>query len=249
MTIKNAEVVSKGIVLKSIPYKENDALITVYFQDYGKMTLIARGVKKLKSKNASAIQTMTCSEFTFVARKGLSLLIKASALNYYRYIKEDIFLEAYATCFLEFVLKNEADNQPDQEIYDYLQTSLAALDNGHSAKLVYLLFSAFMLKICGAPLQVDECSRCQKKDHIVAISLQDGGFVCERCLMLHDKRLDKKTLMAFRHINKYTIFQIDQVKIDEDIQDILIEIMDHYVDEFTGLFFGSRKFIRQLSKL
>ena len=48
MTIKKEEVVSLGIVLKTHPYKESDSLVTVYFKDYGNMTLIARGVKKLK---------------------------------------------------------------------------------------------------------------------------------------------------------------------------------------------------------
>ena len=62
MTIKKEEVVSLGIVLKTHPYKESDSLVTVYFKDYGKMTLIARGVKKLKSKNASACQSLTLSE-------------------------------------------------------------------------------------------------------------------------------------------------------------------------------------------
>ena len=41
MTIKKEEVVSLGIVLKTQSYKESDALVTVYFKDYGKMTLIA----------------------------------------------------------------------------------------------------------------------------------------------------------------------------------------------------------------
>lgn len=249
MTIKKDEVISKGIVLTSKPYKENDALITVYFEDYGKMTLIARGVKKLKSKNASAVQSLTYSEFTFIARKGLSLLIKATSLDYYRHIKEDIFLEAYATYFVEFVLKNEEDNQPDQEIYHYLKYSLDALNNGYSYQLVYLLYSAFMLKVCGSPLQVDECVRCSRTDHITAISLQDGGFVCSSCKALHDKKLDKKTLIAFRHINKYSIFDIDKISLDEDVMDKLIEIMDYYVDELTGLLLKSRKFIKQLAKL
>ena len=47
MTIKKEEVVSLGIVLKTHPYKESDSLVTVYFKDYGKMTLIARLVKVL----------------------------------------------------------------------------------------------------------------------------------------------------------------------------------------------------------
>ena len=61
MTIKKEEVVCLGIVLKTQSYKESDALVTVYFKDYGKMTLIARGVKKLKSKNAAACQSLLLS--------------------------------------------------------------------------------------------------------------------------------------------------------------------------------------------
>lgn len=249
MTIKQKEVVSQGIVLKSMPYKENDALITVYFHEYGKMTMIARGVKKLKSKNAAAVMTLTCAEFTFIPRSGLSLMLKATALDYYRHIKEDIVLEAYATYFAEFVLKNEEDNHPDEQIYHYLQRSLEALNEGYVYQLVYLLFNAFILKQCGAPLQVDGCSRCGKKNQIIAVSLEDGGFICQSCFMVHDKRLDKKVLAAFRHINKYTIDDIDHINIDEKMFNELIEIMDHYVDELTGLIFGSRKFIRQLEKL
>ena len=40
MTIKKEEVVCLGIVLKTQSYKESDALVTVYFKDYGKMTLL-----------------------------------------------------------------------------------------------------------------------------------------------------------------------------------------------------------------
>lgn len=112
MTIKKEEVVCLGIVLKTQSYKESDALVTVYFKDYGKMTLIARGVKKLKSKNAAACQSLTLSEFTFIPRNGLSTLIKASSVDFYRYLKEDIELEAYASYFMEFVLRNEEENQP-----------------------------------------------------------------------------------------------------------------------------------------
>ncbi|MGN1182920.1 MAG: DNA repair protein RecO [Faecalibacillus sp.] len=248
MTIKKEEV-NQGIILSTQPYKESDALITVYFKDYGKITLIAKGIKKLKSKNAGAVQSLTLSEITFIPRKGLSLLLKASSLDYYRHIKEDIFLEAYATYFLEFVLKNEEDNAPDTFVFEYLKLSLDALNQGYSYKLVYVLYNAFILKKCGSPLQVDECVRCSRKDHIVAISLQDGGFICETCLSSYDKRLDKKILMAFRHINKYSILDIDKIHIEENILDELIEIMDHYVDEFTGLLLKSKKFIKQLKKL
>ena len=215
MTIKKEEVVSLGIVLKTHPYKESDSLVTVYFKDYGKMTLIARGVKKLKSKNASACQSLTLSEFTF----------------------------------MEFVLKNEEDNQPDLEIFDTLKKSLDALNHGYPYPLVYLLYNAFILKRCGMALQVDGCVRCLRQDHIAGISLEDGGFVCHDCLSLHDKQLDKVTLKAFRHINKLTIDSIDQLKVPDESIDLLMEIMDYYVDEMTGILFKTKKMIQSLSKI
>ncbi len=63
------------------------------------------------------------------------------------------------------------------------------------------------------------------------------GFVCHDCLSLHDKQLDKVTLKAFRHINKLTIDSIDQLKVPDESIDLLMEIMDYYVDEMTGILF------------
>ncbi len=237
MTIKKEEVVSLGIVLKTHPYKESDSLVTVYFKDYGKMTLIARGVKKLKSKNASACQSLTLSEFTFIPRNGLSTMIKASSVDFYRYIKENLELEAYASYFMEFVLKNEEDNQPDLEIFDTLKKSLDALNHGYPYPLVYLLYNAFI------------CLCCLRQVHIAGISLEDGGFVCHDCFSLHDKQLDKVTLKAFRHINKLTIDSIDQLKVPDESIDLLMEIMDYYVDEMTGILFKTKKMIQSLSKI
>ena len=249
MTIKKEEVVSLGIVLKTQAYKESDSLVTVYFKDYGKMTLIARGVKKLKSKNASACQSLTLSEFTFIPRVGLSTMIKAHSVDFYRYIKENLELEAYASYLMEFVLKNEEDNQPDIEIFEMLKKSLDALNQGYPYQLVYLLYNAFILKRCGMALQVDGCVRCLRQDRIAGISLEDGGFVCQDCLSMHDKQLNKETLKAFRHINKLSIDDIDQLKIPEESLEILIEVMDYYVDEMTGILFKTKKMIQSLAKL
>ena len=66
-------------------------------------------------------------------------MIKARSVDFYRYIKENLELEAYASYFMEFVLKNEEDNQPNLEIFDTLKKSLGALHHGYPYPLVYLL--------------------------------------------------------------------------------------------------------------
>ena len=57
MIINDEENIT-GLVLKNKPYKENDMLLWIYTHDYGKLALIAKGVKKLKSKNAPSCQTI-----------------------------------------------------------------------------------------------------------------------------------------------------------------------------------------------
>ena len=64
----------------------------------------------MTSKNAPSCQSITLSEFTLIPKTGLSRLIKGSAVDYFRHIKEDIELEAYATYCLEFVDKYTKEN-------------------------------------------------------------------------------------------------------------------------------------------
>lgn len=248
MTIKKEEVFT-GLVLKTRPYQENDLLVWVYSRDYGKITLLAKGVKKMTSKNAPACQTLTLSEFVVVFKPGISRLIKANAIDYYRRLKEDIELEAYATYCLEFVDKYTKENDPDSEIYDTLLLALNYLQLGYDHKLVYLLFNAFILKITGSSLEVDGCVNCGRQDLISSISISGGGFVCQNCLSKYDRRLNVDILKGFRYINKFPLTKIDQLHLSFEVIKELTEIMDIFIDEYTGINFKSRKFIRQLRLL
>jgi DNA repair protein RecO (recombination protein O) len=39
-----------GVVIKTLDYKENDKLVWLYTDNYGKITTVARGAKKSKNK-------------------------------------------------------------------------------------------------------------------------------------------------------------------------------------------------------
>lgn len=201
MTINSEESI-EGLVLKNKPYKENDMLVWIYTKTYGKMALIARGVKKMKSKNAPACQTISLGEYLFVPRKGLSTLIKGSVIDYFTCIKEDIELEAYASYFIEYVYKYVLDNDPDEECYNNLLLALKYLNSGYDPRLVYLLFNAYILKMTGCALEVEQCSECGDSSHIAGISISGGGFVCKECLGMYDMRLSIEVLKGFRYINK-----------------------------------------------
>lgn len=242
-TTINEEII-EGIILKKTPYKENDCILHVYTREYGKIGIHARGVRKMTSKNARACQDLMMSELTIHLKKGLSSLIKATPMNYFRHIKENIESEIIANYIMEYYYRYVEDNQPIEGEYDQLYLSLKALDMGYYPLLVYLLFNVFILDHNGVSIDVEGCVLCGSSQ-VVSISLEDGGFLCAQHLKNH-KIYDVEVLKAFRHIHKIPIQHIDQIRIDENTFKQLVPLMEGLIEEYTGISLKTTKFVRQI---
>ena len=238
------EVTVEGIILKTAPYKENDSLIHIYTREYGKIGIIARGTRKLTSKNARACQSMMISEMSIALRKGLSSLMKATPIDYLRHIKENLDSEIIGNYILEYFYRYIEENNPNIDEYDILYQCLQALNLGYSPLLIYLLFNVFVLDHNGVSIDVDGCVLCGNPQ-VLSISLEDGGYLCEEHLGNH-KVFSLEVLKAFRHIHKIPIQSIDKISIDEKVIKELIPIMDYYIEEYTGINLKTKKFIQQI---
>ena len=79
----------RGIVIRQIDYKDNDAIITVYTDEYDRISLYVRGYKKITSRNVYATQIFDESDFLFdynpVSR--FQTLKTASLVNEHKGIK------------------------------------------------------------------------------------------------------------------------------------------------------------------
>ena len=244
MKMTTNEEVIKGIILKKTVYKENDMILHIYTKEYGKIGIIARGIRKITSKNARACQEMMISEMSINLKKGLSSLMKATPVDYLRHIKENLDSEIVANYVLEYFYRYLEDNNPNQDEYDILYHSLKALDHGYSPLLVYLLFNVFVLNHNGVSIDVEGCVVCGSSK-VTAISLRDGGFVCQE----HRENLqpcDISVLKAFRHIHKIPIQYIDHIHIEESVLKELIPYMDSYIEEYTGVSLKTSAFIQQI---
>lgn len=238
------EVIVEGVILKQTPYKENDMILHIYTKEYGKIGVLARGIRKMTSKNASACQSMMISEMTIHLKKGLSSLIKATPIHYLRHMKESIDSEIIGNYILEYFYRYIEENNPREEDYEILIDSLNALDQGYRPLLVYLLFNVFVLNDNGVPIDVEGCVLCGSTQ-VVSISLEDGGFLCSQHLGNHHL-YSVDVLKAFRHIHKIPMKKIDLLHIEEPIIKQLISIMDDYLEEYTGVSLRSKTFIQQI---
>lgn len=209
----NEEVV--GIVLKESDYKDSAVLLSVLTKEYGKISFVAQGVRKMKSKMAGFVLPFMKSSFVFDYKDGKSMFRfkNASRLETRRHIRSDYILSAVASVVCEIcdVLTIERDHiELSYFLYDLLEEALSLLEEGKRYDIVLALFLAQVLNEIGIGPIVDYCVLCEKET-VRTIDVQEGGFLCESCAA--KKNLPPHStseLKAFRLLNKanYSHYEI-----------------------------------------
>ena len=84
---ENRGIKVKGIVLKRINYKEADRILTVYTDEFGKITALAKGVRKMTSKKRGHIEPMCYSSLYLIKIGEWYLITQSETINSFSNIK------------------------------------------------------------------------------------------------------------------------------------------------------------------
>jgi DNA repair protein RecO (recombination protein O) len=141
---------TKGIILSRTDFGEADRIITVLTPDHGKLRLMAKGVRKPKSKLAGGIELFSVSDLTFIRGRGeIGTLISSRLDKYYDHIVKDIERVQLGYDLIKLINKATED-EPEPEYFETLQNVLQALnDKDISQTLIRSWFSAQLLKLGG----------------------------------------------------------------------------------------------------
>jgi DNA repair protein RecO (recombination protein O) len=144
------QLLTTGMVLTRTDYGEADRIVTLLTPDYGKLRLLARGVRKVKSKLAGGIELFSVSEIGFVQGRGeIGTLVSARLITHYGRIIQDIerVQQGYALIKL---LHRATEDRTEPEYFELLQQAFAALnDPAISLELIGLWFRAQLLRLAG----------------------------------------------------------------------------------------------------
>ncbi|TKI95195.1 DNA repair protein RecO, partial [Bacillus wiedmannii] len=101
----------EGIVIRTTDYGETNKIVTIFSRELGKVSAMARGAKKPKSRLASVSQLMTHGNFLIQMGSGLGTLQQGEIISTMKEIREDIFLTAYASFIVELTDKATEDKK------------------------------------------------------------------------------------------------------------------------------------------
>ena len=121
-------VVTTGIVLRRTEYRESDRILQVLTSDNGKVSLIAKGVRKPKSRLAGGIELFAVNDLSYIPGKGAIATVTSSrVLQHFGNIVKDYDRTMYAYSVLKSIDKLTEDTA-GYDYFELLRGALAGLD-------------------------------------------------------------------------------------------------------------------------
>ena len=155
------EVKTDAIVLKSIDYKDNDKILTLFSPELGKITAGIKGVKKPKAKLAFSAQPFCFAEYILAEKGGRYTVAGAYLHESFFALRTDI-LRFYAACAaaeicLGVLMENEKYKGLFIGLIECLKT-LALTDADSAEALVG--FTLIALQESGYPIDLGYLEEC-----------------------------------------------------------------------------------------
>lgn len=144
------QIVTTAIVLNRVDFGEADRIITVLTPDHGKLSMMARGVRRHKSKLAGGIELFSTSDITYLPGKGdVGTLVSSRLIKHYGKIVTDIDHVQLGYELIKLLNKAIEDNC-DAEYYELLEHTYQALDDPDiNSEFIRSWFHAQLLRLAG----------------------------------------------------------------------------------------------------
>lgn len=192
-------IVTQGIVLREVQYKETDKILTVLAQGQGKVTVKSRGCRRKNSPLAAGSQLLVYSEMTLFDYQGRWTLQEAATLQEFRGVREDLTRLALGSYFAEVCEAVAVEGEDNPELLSLLLNSLYALDTlKKPPELVRAGFDWKCMALAGYAPLLDGCAGCGEEPRDPRLNLTAGTVSCAACG--DGAALTAEMLAALRHI-------------------------------------------------
>jgi DNA repair protein RecO (recombination protein O) len=153
------QLVTTAIILNRTDYGEADRILSLLTPEYGKLSLMAKGVRKVKSKLAGGIELFSVSEITFIKGRGaVGTLVSTRLIKHYEHIVGDLNRTMLGYELIK-QLNKVTEDEPEEEYFDLLRETFEALDESSvPIELIRFWFGLQLLRLSGHTpnLQTDD---------------------------------------------------------------------------------------------
>ena len=175
---------TEAIVLRGIRYGEADRVLHLYTPERGRVSAIAKGVRRAKSRFGGRLEPFfRLNLVLYQGRSDLMTVTSAETVAGHPRLREHAGALDSAARACEAVARIFDDGEPHAGVYHLLANELALLDQApeKAGRANALAFRLKLLLAAGFAPHLAGCASCGEREHIVGFSGAAGGVVCGAC--------------------------------------------------------------------
>jgi len=142
---------TQAVVLKSINYRDADRIYTLLTQHRGKITAVARGVRKITSRRSGNLDSFNLVDLKIsFSEKRFNNIEEVVLINSFKKIKSSKRKTILAFYFAELIHKSVEEDASVEEIFQLLSKTYKLLDKSNkSFEFLTAFFEIRLLKYLG----------------------------------------------------------------------------------------------------
>lgn len=178
--------VVEGIVLGHFDLGERDRIITFFTKERGKVRAVAGNIRGMKSSLSGILDLFSHLNLTIYQGRSLAKIKSARPITTFYSLREDLLKMACASYVGELIHGFSQEEDPNEELFLLLLTTLHLLSKGREEELEILtrVFELRSLALLGYWPNLESCTLCHLSGEELkpsSFSPAQGGILCGNC--------------------------------------------------------------------
>jgi len=215
----NRNIKTEGIVIKKINLNEADQIVTVLTKDLGKISCLAKGCRRTKSKFCGRLELFYQVQVTAFQGRNLGYLNEAEPISPMQFHDACLRTKSILFYIAELTNKLMQDEQQIEGVYLLLCDTLKAIsESDDKSELVLYAYTIKLLSLLGFMAPWDRCARSSSPLNLsdpLYLSLHDGSVVRSGYNSSADPRLTPPLIKWVNFMQQYAFADILRVAPDK----------------------------------
>jgi DNA repair protein RecO (recombination protein O) len=179
-----------GLVVRTTDWSETSRIATIWTREFGKVRVLAKGGRRLKSNFESALDLLTLCSIVLLRKSSgtLDLLTEAQVVQRFPQLRRQLAALYAATYMAELLGEGTEDYDPHPALFDEAVRTLEALGTTNVQTGICLArFELRFWRELGYGLVLEKCAICEGPvaDPQRVFSAAEGGVLCGNCQREH----------------------------------------------------------------
>lgn len=218
-------------MIKSQNLNENDKLIWIFTEKLGKISAIARGAQKNRSKYLPITLNFCFGDYVFFKGKSMFILNEGEIIDSFQDFLNDLDVLTYASYLCELIDISMIEGESNRDLFrEFVSTFYLIKNKVGDIETLTRAFELKLMRYTGYSLNFNHCAKCKKRiSSSNYISYKYYGFLCDQCAKDGGRAITPASYSALSYLNRTPVGNIYRVNLNEKIKKEVYEILSEFI--------------------